>query len=100
MLGNTKGSCSYQGHGRGGRLEAVRATEGVGDGDKPANDGDKGQLGLLATCAEVPAEGGRGRIAPERSYGGHVPDTRSVHFSRTFVGQLGRGATTSPYLAV
>lgn len=52
--------------------EAVCAEEGVGEGDGLAYDGDEGHVGLLAMIAEALAEGGQGRVAPDRGDRGHV----------------------------
>ena len=58
MPGSAAGSCGHLCAGRGGLPEAVRAEEGVGEGNEFAHDGDEGQLELLSAVAEAFVEGG------------------------------------------
>ena len=58
MPGTRGGSSRHRCRGRGRLPAAVRAEEGVAEGDELAHDGDKGHLGLLAALAEALLEGG------------------------------------------
>ena len=53
MPGTGEGSRRHLREARGSLPRAVRAGEGVGEGDELAHDGDKSRLGLLATLAEA-----------------------------------------------